>query len=157
MHFIEESDYVRHSRWQSVTQALAIVGVLILVIALAGSGCTDLGSVVGTSGDNDTTSVVDTVFFAADVLPIFQANCNGGACHVPGPEPNTGLSLKDYASVISGSNTRDVVIPGNAQDSELIKRLEGRSQPSMPAGRPLLSEATIQVVRDWIDQGALDN
>lgn len=143
--------------YQTIVRVLTIISLLSLVIALAGSGCTDLGSAVGSMGDNDSTAVSDTVSFADQVLPVFQAGCAGGACHVPGPEASTGLSLKDYASVISGSAARQVVIAGNAQDSELIKRLEGRSQPSMPIGRTPLSQETIQLIRDWIDQGAMDN
>jgi len=148
---------VRTQSWKPLQQTLAILGLLTLIISLAGTGCTDLGSAVGVTDDGDSIIVADTVSFADDVLPIFQANCSGGGCHVPGPEPNTGLSLKDYASVIGGSATRAVVLPGNAEESELIKRLEGRAQPSMPFGRALLPEETIQLVRDWIEQGAMDN
>lgn len=148
---------MRHVSRHTIVQIPAILGLLTLVIAFAGTGCTDLGSVVGSISDDDSTMVADTVSFAEQVLPIFQANCSGGPCHIPGPEVTTGLSLKDYTSVISGSNTRLVVIAGNAQDSELIKRLEGRSQPSMPYGRALLPDETVQLVRDWIDQGAMDN
>ena len=145
---------MRNTTWQSINQSLAILSLLALAMLLAGAGCSDSGSPAGPGGDDNTA---DSVSFADDVFPIFQTNCSGGSCHIPGPEASTGLSLKDYASLMNGSNSGHVLIHGDAENSELVKRLEGRSQPSMPFGRSLLPASTVKIVRDWIDQGAKDN
>jgi hypothetical protein len=47
-----------------------------------------------------------------------------------------------------------VVKAGDAAGSELVKRLDGRSQPRMPlTGPPYLGDADIALVRAWIDAG----
>ena len=51
-----------------------------------------------------------------------------------------------------------VVLPGNAQASEIIRRVEGLSLPRMPMdGPPWLSAAEVSLLRDWIDGGAMDD
>jgi len=48
------------------------------------------------------------------------------------------------------------VLPGNADDSYIIHKLEGTQQVGnrMPFGGPFLDQATIDEVRDWIEAGA---
>jgi hypothetical protein len=58
---------------------------------------------------------------------------------------------------MDGGNSGDVVIPGNPDGSIIVRRLEGDITPQMPFGRPPLSNSDIQKIRDWIEQGALDN
>lgn len=47
-----------------------------------------------------------------------------------------------------------VILPRNAQDSLLVKRIEGRVLPRKPFGQPLSADQ-IQTIRKWIDAGAL--
>ena len=139
-----------NNSWSPFRMSLPVFSLLTLVVMMVTVGCSDNGSSTG-PGNGDETA--DTMSFADDVLPVFQANCSGGSCHVPGPEPSSGLALGTYQALTNGG----VVVSGNAENSELIKRLEGRSQPSMPFNRSLLSASTIKPIRDWIDQGAKDN
>ena len=52
------------------------------------------------------------------------------------------------------------MIPGDASNSYLIRKLEGGPNIGgnpMPDGRPALPAATIQKIRDWITAGAPNN
>ena len=95
-----------------------------------------------------------TVSFSQDVLPIFQARCV--TCHGDvGPED--GLSLTSYENVMKGSVAGPVVIPGDPDNSELVKRIKGISQPRMPFGQAPLSDEQIRTIETWVAQGAPNN
>jgi hypothetical protein len=131
--------------------ALAAFAVLIVI------GCADFGVGLpgddddgGNNGGNDTV----TVHFATQILPIFQANCAGNGCHSPCRANNGGgLCLVSHASLMAGGS----VIPGNSENSLMTRYLDGREIPRMPYGRLPLNESLVQLIRAWIDEGALNN
>lgn len=126
------------------------------VVAIAVIGCADFGVGVKTGDDDDNNGGdTATVSFAANVLPIFQINCSGSFCHMPcGPNNARDFCLATHASILGHEN---VVTPGDAQNSVLVRYIEGRENPRMPYGRLPLSDSLIQVIRTWIDEGALNN
>lgn len=71
------------------------------------------------------------------------------SCHNPsGVNPNI-----DYTDYITTLNTGGVV-PGNASTSQMyLSCLDG----SMPKGGPALSGDELNAIRDWINDGALNN
>ena len=92
----------------------------------------------------------------ADVEPIFLRRC--AVCHSDAnPDgPQEGLRLDSLPHILQGGE-RLVLIPGNPQASEIVRRIEGTAQPRMPFnGPPFLTEEQIRVIRDWIAQGAPD-
>ncbi|AYF87711.1 c-type cytochrome domain-containing protein [Pseudomonas sp. JS3066] len=91
------------------------------------------------------------------VAPIFASRCV--KCHSPyglmGSAPE-GLLLNSYAAILD-RHERLRVVPGASGASELVRRVRGQSQPQMPYdGPPFLSDEEIQLIVDWIDQGARD-
>lgn len=89
--------------------------------------------------------------FSADVLPIFEANCQ--RCHGT-TRADAGLSLSSYAGVMAGSRGNSVVTPGSAEKSTLVQVIvTGR----MPRGGSKLSDADIQTISAWVNAGAPDN
>lgn len=94
----------------------------------------------------------------SDVAPIFGKRCI--ECHSDNSKlgaPPEGLRLGSRDDILKGSQ-RIVLVPGNAQASEIIRRVEGLSLPRMPMdGPPWLSSEEIALLRDWIDGGALDD
>lgn len=103
----------------------------------------------------DVVLAVPPVSYSSDIQPIFNSNCAGSSCHVGGTA--YGLSLSSYSSLMQGGISGEVVIPGDPQNSIIIKRLEGKIIPQMPFGGSPLPQATIQLIRDWITEGAHDN
>jgi mono/diheme cytochrome c family protein len=92
-----------------------------------------------------------TVSFTSDILPIFESRCIG--CH-GGERTQEGLDLKTHASLIAGSDNGPVVVPGDAANSLLVEMV---ATQKMPKRGPKLTPPQIQLITDWINQGALDN
>jgi hypothetical protein len=99
---------------------------------------------------------------------VFSVNCVG--CHTGGGAP-FGLSLESadlsYTNLINVVSPRDPnpsnptyvrVRPNNPNDSFLIQKLEGTqtlgARMPLPPGTPPLPQATIDVIRQWIQNGA---
>ncbi len=102
--------------------------------------------------------------FATDVQPIFNVTgCTSSNCH--GRAARGDLDLRDgksYAQLVGVVATQEDgirVIPGNADDSYIVVKVEDRqkSGSKMPLGRPALSSAQIQTIRNWITEGAKNN
>lgn len=94
---------------------------------------------------------------------VFSAYCAVPGCH-GGPTAQQGLRLDAgfaYGNLINVASPRDPsqvrVIPGNPDDSFIIHKLEGTQTlgDRMPDGGPYLQQSTIDVVRLWIANGAL--
>jgi len=99
----------------------------------------------------EPTVEITAVSFASDVNPIFQSRCSN--CH-GGERLEEGLSMKTYADLMTGSDNGPVIVPGDAEASlpvELITKQE------MPKRGPKLTPPQIQLITDWVNQGALDN
>ncbi len=91
----------------------------------------------------------------ANVEPIFLQNCV--RCHaaqgVMGPAPE-GFRLDTYAEALR-SDDRARVVPYAPDASELVRRIVGHALPRMPfSGPPWLTDAEIERIIAWIDDGA---
>ncbi len=100
-----------------------------------------------------------TVSFKDDVLPIFRTHCI--VCHTPGSEgtATSGLDLTTWQGVMKGTKYGAMVVPGNADYSNLMWLLDWRASPQlrMPHGQQQLPLAERDTIRNWIRQGAKDN
>ncbi|MCY1279516.1 Planctomycete cytochrome C [compost metagenome] len=89
---------------------------------------------------------------SAELLVLLQERC--AICH-QGPGAPWQLRLDSLDGLLRGSVNGPVVVPGRPQDSELIRRLKGISQPRMPlTGPPFLDDPTIARIEGWIAAGA---
>lgn len=92
-----------------------------------------------------------TVSFVNDIQPIFNARCI--KCH--GVERvKEGLDLQTYENIMAGSRNGSVVEPGNADGSYLVELIIKGKMPNR--GEPV-PPAELQLIQDWINQGALNN
>ncbi|MEW5795510.1 MAG: Calx-beta domain-containing protein [Candidatus Zixiibacteriota bacterium] len=117
----------------------------------------------GTINDND----VAQISFAAQVRPLLQTSCAKlGFCHGSSATPGGDMYLGGtvtYALVISATGTNtggNVVVAGNSANSTLYTKTT--DTPPFPSrmpydGPPYLTLVQQNLIRDWIDQGALDN
>jgi hypothetical protein len=113
---------------------------------------------VGCNGD--TPPAPPEVSFSKQIIPILQNHCL--ECHVPGKpgEVASGLDLSTYDGLMKGTKYGPVITPGKSVSSTLIILVEGRADPSinMPHGdRAPLRDEQIQLLRQWINQGAKNN
>ncbi len=89
------------------------------------------------------------VSYETDINPLWAADCV--SCH-NGNEPPNLLDNVSYSELLSG-----YVVPGDADASILYKSLLGiDGVPLMPPGS-MWPNDKIDLVKDWIDQGALNN
>ena len=123
--------------------------------------------VTGQCDPQDTNPDVD-VSFSIDILTIFTSELDPGcSCHQPtsSRQPGleiTGLSLASYDSLLQGgvNSGGQIVIPGDPCSSIVFQKV-GDAPPfgsRMPInGPPYLSDAQLDLLHDWIAEGALDN
>lgn len=132
----------------------------IVIAAFAAALVAGVGAFTGCSGPSgpddggNNGGGTGEKSFSAHVLPILNANgCSG--CH----GGNGGLTVTSVASLLAGGDHGPAVIPGNADSSNLVRKL--LTPPPfgsrMPLGGAALSGATIDVIRAWINEGAKDN
>lgn len=88
-----------------------------------------------------------------DVLPIFQKRCIN--CHAAHGAAK-GLRLDSYSAAISGGENGAVILPRNATESELVRRLRGQSTPRMPFLSTPLPTDEIELIVRWIEAGVPD-
>lgn len=97
------------------------------------------------------TQPAATVSFANDVFPILQSRCIN--CH-GGDRTEEGLVMLTYDELMAGSDNGPVVTAGDTQNSLLVELV---STQKMPKRGPKLTPPQVQVIIDWINQGALNN
>ena len=99
------------------------------------------------------------VSFSKSVMPILKTKCL--SCHAEGGEgfEASGLSVESYGHLMKGTRNGPVIEPGYSYFSTLQIVVEHRADPStsMPKGSTKLTEQEIQIIGEWIDQGAKDN
>jgi hypothetical protein len=98
------------------------------------------------------SSVEEKVDFVRDVRPILAKNCY--ACH--GPEKQkSGLRLDRKKEASAGGDSGSPFEPGRSTESELIERVSAIDPDRvMPPKGERLTAREINILRDWIDQGA---
>lgn len=96
---------------------------------------------------------------------IIEPNCATTGCHLGAAAPQ-GLRLDSANSYgmlvgVASSEASSIlrVAPGNPNNSYLIQKLEGTASvgAQMPLGAPALEQAAIDVIRQWISDGAIDD
>jgi len=90
--------------------------------------------------------------FARDIEPILEKNCY--ECH--GPRKARGrLRLHSGPFIRRGGVSGPVIDPGHGDKSLLMQRVLGLAgEDQMPLDRDPLPDATIALLKAWIDQGA---
>ncbi|VUX55720.1 conserved protein of unknown function [uncultured Woeseiaceae bacterium] len=130
----------------------------------------DAAGNVGVSAD-----VVVTVQNAAPVtLAQIQAQVFGPTCSVPGCHSGGGAALPGVMNLRSAQASFDNLVnvaslqvpaidriePGDPDNSYLIRKIEGTAGivgARMPFGGPFLDQAAIDMIRQWVSEGAQNN
>src|SRR5262245_46075760 len=97
------------------------------------------------------------VSYAKDVLPLFQQHCIG--CHQPA-RPQGGYVMTSRERMLEpGTSGETGVVPGKPEESKLFTQLlpEGKKPPKMPKNKPPFTAQQLELVKNWIAQGALDD
>ena len=98
------------------------------------------------------------ISFSKDVAPTLSKFC--ATCHNEDEDHPSQLFLDTYESLMKGGKHGQAVKPGNAKESLIIQKMDdeppfGRKMP--PSRKPIPSAEQIELLRQWIDQGAKKN
>jgi mono/diheme cytochrome c family protein len=109
--------------------------------------------VIGSGAASEQSASRQTVDFARDVRPIFERNCF--ECH--GAErAMSQLRLDVKRLAMKGGRSGVVVIPGDSEASRLMRRVMGLGgEQPMPLGKDPLKPEQIEILRRWIEEGAV--
>jgi len=130
----------------------SLVYILILTIIFSFSSCSkDVGPV-------DNVQAGENVSFANDIQPVFDQNCV--SCHPSSGnlDLTSGNSYANLVNVNASNYSGKRVVPSDSEQSILYKKIDGSSAygSNMPLGGSL-SQTEINLVKRWIDEGALNN
>ncbi len=96
------------------------------------------------------------VSYYKDVRPIFQANCQG--CHQPA-KSRGGYVMTDFKQMLGTGDSKETAIVAKSPEKshlvQLITPKDGKAE--MPEGKKPLHETEIELICNWIAQGALDD
>ncbi|MFN9977858.1 MAG: c-type cytochrome domain-containing protein, partial [Phycisphaerae bacterium] len=94
----------------------------------------------------------ESIDYLRQVKPILMARCS--RCH-NSVENEGSLRLDDAVEMKKGGASGPVLIPGKASESLLIQAVLQTSDVKMPPEGAPLSAEQIDILRRWIDQGAV--
>ncbi|MBC7948316.1 MAG: hypothetical protein H7Y42_10585 [Chitinophagaceae bacterium] len=148
----------RAARWLSL--------VLVILIAITGHlggtlthGAGYLTAGLSTEGKKQTAlkpipNIQEAAVYADIVQPVLEAKCF--SCH--GPSKQKGkLRLDSPQSILAGGKDGKVLIPGKADESEMVKRIllpidDDDHMP--PKAKPQLTENEVELLQWWVGSGA---
>lgn len=144
----------------SLRTVCAVISALLFCLAIV--GCQGNVNVPAPSSGA-------TISFAGSVQPIFNARCT--SCHSAGFSVGSlaGVQMvltagQSYGSLVNQVSAQNgaftLVVPGDAESSLLWLKVSSSDPPvgsTMPVFGSPLSAQDLATLRDWIEQGALDN
>ena len=98
-------------------------------------------------------SAAAEVSYHGQIVPILKRSCQG--CHHPG-DANGDFIVTTYAELTRGGMAGEAIIPGQPDESLLIKLISG-DEPAMPQNQEPLSAEEVAFFRQWILEGAQDD
>jgi hypothetical protein len=152
---------------EPVLVRLVVVGSIVLGLGCAGDGSTFMEPGDDNGNDNGNGNGSNSGF-AAQVQPIFTSNCALSGCHA-GSNPAQGMNLSDgqaYANIVNVQSNESSLLrvkPGEPDESYLVHKIQGTqgsvggSGGQMPLGGTPLTQAQIDLIREWITDGAPNN
>ena len=92
-----------------------------------------------------------SVSFAKDIQPILASSCLN--CHGESLQLSK-FDLRTRESALLGGQHGSDIVPGNAEQSRMYKRVAGLEKPAMPQQGTPLTPAQAAAVKQWINDGA---
>ncbi|UJR85887.1 c-type cytochrome domain-containing protein [Sandaracinus amylolyticus] len=119
----------------------------------AGEDCASCPADCGPCTDACESGLAPNVAYGEEIQPIFDARCTG--CH-GATDPAAGLRLDTLLGLLAGSTSGRVIEPCSCRDSLLWKKIgpDPFTGERMPLGGTPLSDAEIERICQWIDEGA---
>lgn len=133
----------RYKQIEASIRCFAILATFGLVFVVASSGLS--------YADDDP--VEEKITFDDHVGPLLRKRCS--TCHNTA-KMSSGLDITGYAALMEGGSSGSGIEPGDASGSYLFSLVSYEDGPEMPPGNKI-PDAEIELIRKWIDGGALEN
>src|SRR3954454_17834704 len=107
--------------------------------------------------DKDKTKAAPAakVSYDKQVRPILQAHCQG--CHQPAKAGGAYVMTAFRPMLKGGESGVPAIVPGQPADSHLIELITPHAgKAEMPQNKPALAGSEIDLIGQWIAQGAKD-
>ena len=97
------------------------------------------------------------ISFAQDILPMFEKHCV--VCH----GDSGGVSLASHDDIMSPKRPEPIVVPGDPDHSPLVQVIKDAKMPAVmpgvhdPLGGSPLTDRQLQILQNWVRQGAKNN
>lgn len=128
---------------------LAVGAAAVLVMGCSRAAKTPMTEgAEGMTEEAMATEEAEEVSFTAHIAPILASKCV--RCH-SGETPPDGILLGSYEEL------KEIVVAGKPEESKFYQVISGPTPKMPPKGNPPLPEKLVQLVRDWIAQGAKNN
>jgi WD40 repeat protein/mono/diheme cytochrome c family protein len=111
--------------------------------------------VVGHAAE-DAKPAAGNVSYFKQIRPIFQANCQG--CHQPAKQGGDYV-MTSYEQMLQGGESGEAaIVPGQPEKSYLFSQISAKDgKAEMPKEKPPLAQPQIDLIKNWIAQGAPDD
>ena len=108
--------------------------------------------------DTTATKSSKEISYSKEVAPILDKFC--ATCHNADEDHPSQLFMDSYESLMKGGKHGQAVKQGNAKESLLMQKMD--TEPpfgkKMPPSKKLIPTAEqVEILRQWIDQGAKKN
>ncbi|MGD9634741.1 MAG: c-type cytochrome domain-containing protein [Pirellulales bacterium] len=96
----------------------------------------------------------EKVTYDKHLVPILRQRC--GACHSPTSRKGD-LDVTTYFGLMQGGGSGAVIEPGDPDGSYLYSLVTHEAEPFMPQNADKIPDGEIEILRRWIEGGALEN
>ncbi len=94
------------------------------------------------------------VTYDDQIAAIFRQRCS--TCH-NSTKKKADLDVTNYSTLMQGGSSGAVIEAGDADSSQLFLLVTHQSEPYMPQNADKLTDSEIDLIRRWINGGALEN
>ncbi|MDR8391019.1 hypothetical protein NC796_07715 [Aliifodinibius sp. S!AR15-10] len=113
----------------------------------------------GGNGDGGNGGGTEPTF--SNVQEIFNSSCATSGCHDAATAQN-GVDLSSYNAAVNsnGDQCGEIIVANEPDNSPIVDKIEPNPDcgtARMPQGGPYLSDEEINLIRDWISEGAENN
>ena len=122
---------------------IALIGPIVVAVGALSPGFAKAEHATQAHDDKKAPS------FASDIQPLLKEKC--WKCHGPQTQKSE-LALHTPAMIQKGGESGAVIIAGNSAESRLFEVVKHGEMP--PDQQGTLSEAEVDLIRRWIDDGA---
>ncbi|HEV7331544.1 MAG TPA: c-type cytochrome domain-containing protein [Flavisolibacter sp.] len=153
------------TKQKDITTRLTSISLLVLIVLTGhfGGSLTHGPDYLTAALNAETDTVVvrkpianiqEAVVYEDIIQPVLQTKCY--SCH-SSKKQKGGLRVDDPQFLLKGGKTGEAILPGKAEESELVKRLllPLEDEDHMPPkSKPQLKESEIALIHWWVNGGA---